>query len=217
MDHDPANRKLSRHSPILWVTFLALVALIFATPACGRCSPWKGDRPVELWKPDKATLYTAETAPVEVYVPLDEAGNVITGDGPYAYYATARLVYVLRFYDVGSMMEGYGEATISRVYTPIGIGELHPDLEDSLSSAEQSAILARTAFPTTEEPLRELSFTGGPEGTFYGTNETTSKQIRGHLEWKDKKYQIGTVRVIFTEGIQQEYIVLGEEVFYNWP
>jgi hypothetical protein len=26
-----------------------------------------------------------------------------------------------------------------------------------------------------------------------------------------------TLRVIFTEDIKQDYLVLGEEVFYNWP
>lgn len=215
MDQDPTSRKASRRSPILRVTFLFLVTFIFVALAYACSRP-----PVERegrWKPEKATLYTAETAPVEVYVPLDKAGNVIAGDDPYAYYATAQLVYVLRFYDVGTMMAGYGDATISQVYTPISIGELHPDLEDTLSSAEQSAILARTAFPTTELPLRELSYSGGPDGFFYGTNETTGKDIRGGLRWEDQKYQIGTVRVIFTEGIQQEYIILGEEVFYNWP
>ncbi|NLN70238.1 MAG: hypothetical protein GX142_05575 [Chloroflexi bacterium] len=65
--------------------------------------------------------------------------------------------------------------------------------------------------------VRELSFSGGPTGIFLGTNETTGEQIVGHLEWEDNKYQIGTVHVIFTDGIRQDYIVLGEKVFYDWP
>ena len=215
-----SRRKLSTrlwlmHSPMPVLILFLLVAFVLPSLACSCADLDEGIEPP--YKPETPTQYTAETAAVEVYVPLDEAGNVVPGDGPYAYYATTKLVYVLRFWDVGSRTTGYEKATISRVYTPISIGELHPDLEAGLSAAEQSAIFSRTSFPTSEVPLHELTFDGGRRGLFSGTNSVTGAQITGHLEWENDKFDIGAVHVIFTEGIQQDYIVLGEEVFFNWP
>ena len=83
------------HSPMPVLVLFLLVAFVLPSLACS-CADL--DEDIEPpYKPETPTQYTAKTAAVEVYVPLDEAGNVVPGDGPYAYYATAKLVYVLRF------------------------------------------------------------------------------------------------------------------------
>jgi len=86
-----------------------------------------------------------------------------------------------------------------------------------LSEAEKTEINARTSFPSTEIPLHELEFRGVFDGHFYGTNSETGKNIIGYLKWEDNERQMGAVHVIFTEDIKQDYLVQGEEVFFNWP
>jgi hypothetical protein len=167
------------------------------------------------WVPEKARQYTAETAAVEVYVLLDRDGNVVDFGQPYAYGANARMRYVLRFWDVGLLMPGeYGAATISKVYTPFQITGIQQDLEDDLSQAEKSEIYARTSFPATEIHWADLDFNGGPQGSFAGTNPDTGKDLFGHMDWREKEREM---HVVFYEDIQQDYRVLGEEPFYNWP
>jgi hypothetical protein len=167
-----------------------------------------------LWVPENPKQYTAEVAPVEVYVLIDEAGNVVDFESPYAYGVTASLRYVLRFWDVGHRMEGYGAATIYRAYTPLRITGINADVEAGLSEAQKADIYARTSFPTTEVKLHELTFSGGPEGTFIGTNSETGKPIYGHMDWREKEWEM---HVVFTEDIKQDYLVIDEEPFYNWP
>jgi hypothetical protein len=63
---DP-KKSQSSSLPIL----LMVAALVFSALACnlGEEEP--------LWTPETPKQYTAETAPVEVYVLIDEAGNVV--------------------------------------------------------------------------------------------------------------------------------------------
>jgi hypothetical protein len=166
-----------------------------------------------LWTPETPREYTAETAPVEVYILIDEAGNMVDFESPYAYGVTASLRYVLRFWDVGQRgAEGYDQATIYRVYTPIRITGIHNESE--YTAEEQANIYARTSFPSTEVKLHDLVFEGGPQGHFWGTNSETGKPINGYLEWREKEWEM---HAVFYEDIQQDYLVLGEEPFYNWP
>lgn len=194
-----------------WMLFfwLGLTVFILPTLAC--------EAPTEepLWTPENPREYTAEVQTVyEVYVAVDEAGNVVSFDGPYAYGAVANMRYVLRFWDVGNRIDGYKTATIYRVYTPTSIGEINDEIEDGLSNEQIADIYGRTTFPTTEVKLHELSFTGGPTGTFLGTNSETGKTILGYMDWREDVWEM---HVVFTEDIQQDYLVLGEEPFYNWP
>lgn len=171
--------------------------------------------PEPLYTPEKPTEYSAEVQTVaEVYVLIDEAGNVVDFDEPYAYGVNANLRYVLRFWDVGIRLEGHGTATISRVYTPLRITAINKDLEEKLSEDQKSDAYGRTTFPTTEIKLHELTFSGGPEGTFIGTNSETGKPIYGHMEWREKEWEM---HVVFTEDIKQDYLVIADEPFYNWP
>jgi len=194
------------------VVCLFLVA-IFLLPSLA-CFPRKED---SFIVPENPKQYTAETAPVDVYVLVDSAGNMVDFGGPYAYGTNAKLRYVLRFWDVGSLMPGYEKATISRVYTPYQVMGINKEIEMGLSEAQKTEIYARTSFPSTEVPLHELEFLGVPVGDFYGTNSETGKDIRGYLKWEDDQWKMGAVHVIFTEDIKQDYLVLGEEVFFNWP
>jgi hypothetical protein len=190
----------------LW---LALAALVLAALACNL-----GEE-VPPWTPENPRQYTAEIQTAsEVYVLVDEAGNVVDFDQPYAYGVNATLRYVLRFWDVGKRMEGYGTAAIYRLYTPLRVTGINQQVEEGLSEAQKADIYARTAFPTTEVKLHDLEFSGGPEGTFIGTNYETGKPIYGHMEWREKEWEM---HVVFTEDIKQDYLVLGEEPFYNWP
>ena len=192
-----------------WLPFLLLiVVLLLPALACdlGKEEP--------AWVPENPKEYTAETTPVEVYVLIDEAGNVVDFESPYSYGVTASLRYVLRFWDVGIRMGGYGGATIYRAYTPMRITGIQTDIEQGLSEAQKADIYARTSFPTTEVKLHDLEFSGGPEGTFMGTNSETGKPIYGHMDWREDVWEM---HVVFTEDIQQDYLVLGEEPFYNWP
>lgn len=188
---------------------LVVVALILSALACNY------GEPEPLYTPEEPTQYTAEVQPAsEVYALIDEAGNVVDFDEPYAYGVTAKMQYVLRFWDVGNRMAGYEAATISRVYTPIRITAINQDIEETLSEAEKTDVYARTSFPTTEIQLHDLTFSGGPEGTFLGTNSETGKTILGHMEWREREWEM---HVVFTEDIQQDYLVIADEPFYNWP
>ena len=183
-----------------------IVVLLFASLACNL-----EERPP--WTPENPRQYTAEVQTVsEVYVLVDKAGNVVDFDSEYAYGANANLRYVLRFWDVGNRMEGYSAAAIYRIYTPIRVTGIHN--ESDYTAEEKAAIYARSSFPTTEVKLHDLAFSGGPDGTFIGTNSETGKAIYGHLEWREKEWEM---HAVFTEDIQQDYLVLGEEPFYNWP
>lgn len=197
----------ARFALILW---LALMVLLLPALAC--------QMPTEepLWTPEAPRQYTAEVQTVyEVYVLVDEAGNVVPFEGPYAYGVTANMRYVLRFWDVGQRgADGYEAAAIYRVYTPISVSGINDDIEDGLSNEQIADIYARTSFPTTEVKLHDLVFEGGPRGHFWGTNSETGKPINGYLEWREDAWEM---HAVFYEDIKQDYLVLGEEVFYNWP
>jgi hypothetical protein len=195
----------SRFNHLLLLT----AVLLFPALACNI-----GERE-PLWTPEVPKQYTAETSPVEVYVLIDEAGNVVDFGGSYAYGVNANLRYVLRFWDIGSRgSENYKTATIYKAYTPIRITAINSDLEEDLSEEQKEDIYARTTFPTTEVRWAELDFTGGPQGNFEGINPDTGKKIIGNMDWREKEWEM---HVVFTEDIQQDYLVLGEEPFYNWP
>ena len=193
-----------------WVLAIWLAMVVFILPALA-CDLSSDDTP--LWTPETPRQYTAETTPVEVYVLIDEAGNVVPFEGPYAYGVTANMRYVLRFWDVGQRgAEGYDAAAIYRVYTPIRITGIHNESE--YTTEEKAEIYARTSFPTTEVKLHDLIFEGGPQGHFWGTNSETGKPLNGYLEWREDAWEM---HAVFYEDIKQDYLVLGEEVFYNWP
>lgn len=190
---------------------LMVAALLFSALACNL-----EEEP--LWTPETPKQYTAETAPVEVYVLIDEAGNVVDFENPYAYGVTAQLRYVLRFWDVGGRgAKGYEQASISKAYTPIRITAIQDGIEEGISEDQKADIYARSSFPTTEEKWADLTFSDGPQGSFMGTNPDTGKQIFGHMKYNDQEREMGELHVIFTEDIKQDYLVMGEEVFYNWP
>jgi len=193
--------------PVLMAAALLLAMLALPSLACnlGEKEP--------PWVPEEPRQYTAEVQTTfEVYVLVDEAGNVVDFEGPYAYGVNANMRYVLRFWDVGNRVLGHETATIYRVYTPVRITGIHN--ESDYTAEQQADIYARTSFPSTEVKLHELKFSGGPEGTFIGTNSETGKAIYGHMEWREKEWEM---HVVFTEDIKQDYLVLGEEPFYNWP
>ncbi|MFZ6029208.1 MAG: hypothetical protein ACOYYS_15965 [Chloroflexota bacterium] len=193
-------------------TLFLLGLLTLLAPALACNLPSSEETP---WAPETPRQYTAETAPIEVYVLIDEAGSVVDFGQNYAYGANARMRYVLRFWDVGNRTAGsYGTATIHKAYTPFAITAINADLEEDLSEAQKSAIYARTDFATTEVKWADLSFNGGPEGGFWGTNPDTGQEILGHMDWRENEWEM---HVVFDHGIQQDYLVLGEEPFYNWP
>jgi len=202
-----AKKRSPSHQPIP-LFLLAVLVLVFATLACDLSS---SNEP--LWTPENPRQYTAEVQTVfEVYVLIDEASNVVDFGGPYAYGVTAQMRYVLRFWDVGQRMPGYEAAAIYRLYTPIRVTGIHNESE--YTPEEAAAIYARTNFPTTEVKLHDLVFEGGPQGHFWGTNSETGQPINGYLEWREKEWEM---HAVFYEDIQQDYLVLGEEPFYNWP
>lgn len=194
--------------PLLVLVAAAFLFALLALPALA-CTYGEEKPP---WVPENPRQYTAETPPIEVYVLVDEGGNVVDFGGEYAYGVTANMRYVLHFWDVGLRMPGYETATIYKVYTPIRVTGIHNESE--YTPEEQAAIYARTSFPSTEVKLHDLQFSGGPEGTFIGVNSETGKNIFGHMEWREKEWEM---HVVFTEDIQQDYLVQGEEPFYNWP
>jgi len=194
-----------------------LFSMAFLTLAVLACN---FGAPEPLYTPEKPTQYTAEVQAVqEVYVLLDETGHVVDFGGPYSYGADASMRYVLHFWDAGNRMEGYGPATISKIYTPIHITAINQELEVNMSEDQKTEIYARTTFPDTEVKTAELSFSGGPEGTFIGTNLETGKDIFGYMDWREKEwemhvcfyYDVGKAKCV------QDFLVQGEEPFYNWP
>ena len=193
-----------------WLLFLWVSLLLLPALACdlGKEEP--------LWTPETPKQYTAETNPVEVYVVVDANGNVVDFDDPaWAYGANAQMRYVLRFWDVGILGGAdYEDATIYKVYTPVTITGIKQDLESGMSEAQRADIYARTSFPTTEINWTDLTFSGGPEGSFIGTNPDTGQEVLGHMDWREKEWEM---HVVFTRDIQQDYLVQGEEPFYNWP
>ncbi len=195
--------------PALNTAALLLALLLLPALACTY------GEPEPLYVPEKPTQYTAEVQPAtEVYVLIDEAGNVVDFGGPYAYGVTAEMRYVLRFWDVGNRLEGYGTATIYKVYTPIRITGINADLETDMTEAQKADAYARSTFPTTEVKWTDLTFNGGPEGNFAGANPDTGKDIFGHMDWREKEWEM---HVVFYQDIKQDYLVIGEEPFYNWP
>jgi hypothetical protein len=168
--------------------------------------------PEKPWLPDTPTQYVAEVQHVsEVYVIIDAEGNVMDFGSDAPFGATAQMRYVLRFWDVGKM-GGKPKAAIYRVYTPTRIDSINNP--ENYSEDEQAAIYARSGSPTTEVKVHDLVFSGGTEGKFIGTNSETGKDIFGHLEWDEK---LREMHAIFTEDIKQDYLVIADEPFYNWP
>jgi hypothetical protein len=205
MDHSPTRK------PTTFLSALLLMLSALLIPAIA-CSLTEEEPP---WTPEAPRQYSAETAPVDVYVLLDSAGNVVDFGGAYSYGANAKLRYVLRFWDIGELgAEGYEIATIHKAYTPVEITGIQVDLEADLSQEQKAEVYSRTSFPTTEIKWADLNFTGGPQGYFSGTNPDTGEDILGQMEWREEAWEM---HAVFTRDIQQDYLVLGEEVFYNWP
>jgi hypothetical protein len=187
---------------------LILATLLFPALACNT-------EEAPPWTPETPRQYIAEVQTVsEVYVLLDSAGNVVDFGGTYSYGASAELRYQLRFWDVGSRKEGYGAAEIYKIYTPIRVTAIQQDLEEDLSAEQKADIYARTTFPSTEVKVAELEFNGGPTGNFLGTNLETGQEIYGYMEWRENEWEM---HAVFTRDIKQDYLVLGDEPFYNWP
>jgi hypothetical protein len=192
----------------LWC-YLALASL-----ACNLGEPEK------LYTPEKPTQYTAEVQTVrEVYVLVDEAGNVVDFGGPYAYGVDANMHYVLRFWDVGNRLEGHAAAEIFKVYSPQRITAINQELEEGMSDEQKADIYARSTFPSTEVKTAEMTFSGGPEGTFLGTNLETGKEIYGYMDWREKEWEMHVCFYydVMQRGCLQDFLVIGEEPFYNWP
>lgn len=205
MEKSDSTQPTYKILPLLLLILLMLVPVL----ACdmGKEEP--------LWTPEVAKQYSAETAPVEVYVLTDAAGNVVDFGSPYSYGVNANLRYVLRFWDVGGRgAPGYEVATIYKAYTPLRITGIQQDVEAKMSEAQRAEVYARTSFPTTEVKWADLTFSGGPEGYFLGTNPDTGEEIWGYMDWREKEWEM---HAVFTRDIQQDYLVQGEEPFYNWP
>ena len=189
---------------------LAVVALSLASLACKALFPGSEDE--TPWLPETPAQYTAEVQNVwDVFVAIDAQGNVVEFEGDAVFGASAKMRYVLRFWDVGEL-GGKGEAAIYRVYTPVEIVTI--ENPENYSEEEKADIYARGGFPTTEVKLHDLTFRGGPEGKFFGANSETGNDLSGQLEWNEATREM---HAIFTEDIQQDYLVISEEPFYNWP
>ncbi|MCU0485525.1 MAG: hypothetical protein MUC85_05380 [Anaerolineales bacterium] len=204
--------KLSQHykasKPMGMMMLLWLIMFALPSLACESAR--------ENWYPAAATEIIAEEVTVrEVYVLLDEAGNVVDFGGPYTYGSTAELRYMLTFYDAGARIEYKDIATIYKVYTPLRITAINEKVEETMDADQKAAAYARTSFPSTKIQETTLKFSGGPSGAFTGTNPETGKPISGYLEYhKDTKEW----HVIFTEGIKQDYLILNEvDPFESWP
>jgi hypothetical protein len=173
-----------------------------------------------LWVPETPKQYTAERTPVDVYVVIDAAGNVVEFDDPsWAYGSNAKMVYVLRFWDVGNRLEGYAPATIHKAYTPYEIIGIKDDLQEGMSEDQKAEVYARSSFPTTEVKNADLTFAGGPEGNFVGTNLETGKEIYGYMDWREKEWEMHACfyHDVMKASCVLDFLVLGEEPFYNWP
>lgn len=192
-------------SPLLFLVVLLLIPSL----ACATSD----DEPD--WRPETPRQYTAETTPAEVYILVDADGNMVDFGQPYAYGVTASKRYVLRFWDVGQLGgAGYEVATIYEAYTPIRVTGIQADLLASMTEDQQAEVYARSSFPTTEVKWAELTYTGGTAGYFTGTNPDTGAEIHGFLEWREKEREM---HAVFTRDIKQDYMVMDEEPFYNWP
>lgn len=204
------NPQQGQRLPRLW---LALAALLLTSLACNL-----GEEEAP-YTPEKPTQYSGETAATEVYVLIDEAGNVVDFGQPYAYGVTSQLRYVLRFWDVGNRVEGHATATIYKVYTPLRITAINQELEEGMSDEQKAEIYARTSFPTTEVKSAEMSFSGGPEGTFIGTNLETGKEIYGYMDWREREWEMHVCfyHDVMKRSCVQDFLIPGEEPFYNWP
>lgn len=193
---------------------LVISVLFMASLACNMPAEEK------LYTPEKPTQYTAEVQTVyEVYVLVDEGGSVVDFGGPYSYGVEADMRYVLRFWDVGNRMEGYAAAEIYKVYTPTRVTGINQELEEGMSAEQKAEIYARTTFPATEVKWAELTFAGGPEGNYVGTNLETGKDIFGFMDWREKEWEMHVCfyHDISKAGCVMDFLVLGEEPFYNWP
>jgi hypothetical protein len=204
------------------ITYLIILLSLFVSIACGLL-PMSDERAVEIlseeakgpefYIPEKPTQYIAEVQQIyEVSVNINQEGYVVTEESNAAYVANASMKYVLKFWDVGLLVDGYSEASIYRVYTPTEINFI-PHSE-SLSNDQEAAIYGRSDFPTTEVLVHTLKFTGGTTGTFTGTNANTGNALVGYMDWRE---DVREMHVVFTEDIQQDYLVIAEEPFYNWP
>jgi hypothetical protein len=95
--------------------------------------------------PSVATEMIAEEVTVrEVYVQLDEAGNLVEFGSPYAYGAAAEQRYILQFYDTGQLKESSGGATIYKAFTPIHITSIN---NESKFTEKQRGNLCPHRFP----------------------------------------------------------------------
>ncbi|MBN1667715.1 MAG: hypothetical protein JW862_11530 [Anaerolineales bacterium] len=177
--------------------------------ACNALFP--GSEDLTPWSPENATEYTAEVQYVwDVWVGLNPEGYVAQGE--ISIGATATMRYQLRFWDAGTLIPGKGDAAIYRIYNIKAIDFISDDL--GYSDAQEAALYARRDFPESVIKLHELTFTGGPRGKFMGTNSETGNPIYGSLKWNEAEQRM---YAIFTEDIQQNYLVLSDEPFYNWP
>ena len=122
--------------------------------------------------------------------------------------AEATMEYVLTFWNVGALKSGYGSATISRVYQPLNaITDIVTDADGNQTNVTIPMDLNRTAIEWAE-----LSFSGGPDGTFSGTNPDTGKPLVGHVERQADGRWYG----VFTEDIRQTYAITTLEPLGDW-
>jgi hypothetical protein len=65
----------------------------------------------------------------------------------------------------------------------------------------------------------DLTFSGGPQGNFGGPNPDTGGDIFGYMNWREKEWEMHVCFYydVDNSGCLQDYLVLGEEPFYNWP
>ena len=79
--------------------------------------------------------------------------------------------------------------------------------------------MPRTSFPTTEVKWADLTFSGGPQGNFGGANPDTGGDIFGYMDWREKEWEMHVCLYydVDKSGCVQDYLVQGEEPFYNWP
>ena len=202
------NRSQNTPKPAGLVLLCLLLLFMLPSLACESAR--------ENWYPAAATEIIAEEVTVhEVYVLLDQAGNVVDFGGPYTYGATAELRYILTFYDAGTRMEFKGDAIIYKVYTPVRVTAINQDVEATMDEDQKAAAYARSSFPSTKIQERSLKFSGGPGGAFTGINSDTGKEIEGYLEYRK---DVKEWHVVFNKGIQQDYLVLNEkDPFESWP
>jgi hypothetical protein len=207
------NPKLPHHQFACFPAFLLMTGFLLLPVLA--CSMGEEEPP---WTPETPKMYSAVTPDNEVYVLIDQTGNVVDFGSSYAYGVTAKMHYLLRFWDVGSRGAGeYQVATAYKVYTPVKITAIHD--EEKYTPEERAEIYARTGFPSTEVKVYDMSFSGGPEGTFLVTNLMTDKEIYGYMDWREKEWEMHACfyHDLMKRACLQDFQVLGEEPFYNWP